>query len=136
MADRLWERLGIGARLIEAIQARQGRGRRVDAELVERVVFAMVANRLSATPLSKLAGCSWVGHRVFIEGLATVDDDTCYRTMDVLLSVLDELQEAVFFSMANLLNLEVDILFFDTTSTYWETDSINDAPRDDEESRG
>jgi len=31
-------------------------------------------------------------------------------------------QEAVFFAVANLLNLEVDLLFFDTTSTYFERD--------------
>jgi hypothetical protein len=32
-------------------------------------------------------------------------------------------QQAVFFAVANLLNLEVDVLFFDTTSTYFEADS-------------
>jgi hypothetical protein len=99
---------------------------------VERVIFAMVANRLSPTPLSKLAGCAWVTNRVFIDGLATTSDDACYRAMDFFLSTLAELQEAVFFSVANLLNLEVDILFFDTTSTYWETDSADDALLDDE----
>ena len=31
-----------------------------------------------------------------------------------------QVQEAVFFSVANLLNLEVDVLLFDTTSTYFE----------------
>jgi hypothetical protein len=29
----------------------------------------------------------------------------------------------VFFAVANLLNLEVDVLYFDTTSTYFEADS-------------
>ncbi len=89
----------------------------------------MVANRLSATPLSKLAGCGWVANRVYIAGLAEVSDDACYRAMDVFLDTLDVLQEAVFFSVANLLNLEVDILFFDTSSTYWETDRVDDARR-------
>ena len=32
----------------------------------------------------------------------------------------------MFFSVANLLDLEVDLLFFDTTSTYWETDQLPD----------
>jgi transposase len=32
-------------------------------------------------------------------------------------------QEAVFFACADLLNLEVDLLFFDTTSTYFERDA-------------
>jgi len=31
-------------------------------------------------------------------------------------------QESVFFSTANLLNLEVDLLYFDTTSTYFEVE--------------
>ncbi len=35
-----------------------------------------------------------------------------------------ELQEQVFFSVANLLNLEVDVLFFDTSSTYFELDRL------------
>src|SRR6266508_3033346 len=33
-----------------------------------------------------------------------------------------KVQEAVFFAVANLRNLEVDLLFFDTTSTYFEAD--------------
>ena len=131
VADRLWERLGIGRQLIEAASRRTGAGRRVDPLAVERIVFAMVANRLSSTPLSKLAGCAWVADRVFIDGLGEVDADSCYRAMDVFLAALGELQEAVFFAVANLLNLQVDILFFDTSSTYWETDATDDALLDD-----
>src|SRR2546430_16864632 len=33
-----------------------------------------------------------------------------------------KVQEAVFFTCADLLNLEVDLLFFDTTTTYFERD--------------
>ena len=40
-----------------------------------------------------------------------------------------EVQEAVFFAVANLLNLEVDLLFFDTTCTYFERDTEDDAAR-------
>jgi hypothetical protein len=136
LADRLWERLGIGKAIIAALDRRPRRGRRLDPATVERVVFAMVANRLSPTPLSKLAGCSWVRERVFVEGLADLDEDACYRAMDVFLSMIDELAEAVFFSVANLLNLEVDILFFDTSSTYWETDSADEALLADEDEAG
>lgn len=131
VADRLWERLGIGAQIIEVAGRRRGPGRPLDPVVVERVIFAMVANRLSPTPLSKLAGCTWVADRVFIPGLAEVSDDACYRAMDVFLAMIGELQEAVFFSVANLLNLEVDILFFDTSSTYWETDTTDDALLDE-----
>ena len=133
VADRLWERLGIPKTIIEVVEARRHPGTKVNAAVVERVIFAMVANRLSVTPLSKLAGCDWVTDRVYIPGLAGVSDDACYRAMDVFLECLDALQESVFFSVANLLNLEVDILFFDTSSTYWETDSVDDTFLDDDD---
>jgi len=44
--------------------------------------------------------------------------------MDLLVEADTEgkVQEAVFFACADLLNLEVDLLFFDTTSTYFERD--------------
>jgi hypothetical protein len=119
LADRLWERLEIGKTIIAAAG-----GRRLAAERVERAIFAMVANRLSVCPLSKLAGCAWVRERAFMEGLAEVSDDECYRAMDFLHGALGELQERVFFTVASLLDLEVDLLFFDTTSTYWETDRL------------
>lgn len=117
LADRLWERLGIGEAIVAA-----GGGRRLAAAAVERTIFAMVANRLSVKPLSKLAGCDWVAERAFVQGLAEVSDDECYRAMDFLHAALPVLQERVFFTVASLLDLEVDLLFFDTSSTYWETD--------------
>lgn len=62
---------------------------------------------------------------VLIPGLAGMDDDQAYRAMDLLADqkTLVEVQEAVFFAVATLLNIEVDVLFFDTTSTYWERDT-------------
>ncbi len=127
LADRLWERLAIG----QAILAQAG-GRRLEAQAVERAIFAMVTNRLSVKPLSKLAGCAWVAERAFIEGLAEVSDDACYRAMDFLHAALPELQERVFFQVATLLDLEVDLLFFDTTSTYWESERLPDELQEDE----
>src|SRR6266540_3203758 len=61
--DRLWERLGIGAAV-----RRVAEHRKIDGELAERVVFALVAQR-ALEPGSKLAGTRWVAQRVFIEGL-------------------------------------------------------------------
>ncbi|MFN2617721.1 MAG: IS1634 family transposase [Thermoleophilaceae bacterium] len=114
--DGLWRRLGIPGML-----GRLAAGRRLDAR-AERVIFALVANR-ALEPLSKLAATRWVAERVAIAGLDTVDDDACYRAMDWLLEVADELAEAVYWSVADLLNLEVDLLFFDTTSTYFHIES-------------
>jgi hypothetical protein len=58
---------------------------------------------------------------VAITGLEDVAEDHCYRAMDLLVEAdtKGKVQDAVFFACADLLNLEVDLLFFDTTSTYF-----------------
>jgi transposase len=125
--DQLWGKLGIGKAIIKV-----ARGRKLDARSVERALFALVASRALA-PSSKLEATRWVREEVHIEGLAEVDSEACYRAMDFLLETLPELQETVFFTVADLLQLHVDLLFFDTTSTYFEleqpdVDSDTDEP--------
>jgi hypothetical protein len=126
--DRLWQRLGIGA--ILAGLASCGKGRPRDAAAAERVLFGLVANRALA-PSSKLAAAEWMSRDVHIDGLGEVGDDACYRAMDWLHDVRGELEKQVYFQVANLLNLQVDLLFFDTTSTYFETSAADEeVPRD------
>src|SRR6266566_1862700 len=114
--DRLWERLGIGAAI-----RRVGAGRRLDGDAVERIVFVLVAQR-ALKPGSKLAATDWVAKRVAIGGLSSFTDDQAYRAMDFLLDALNEIASEVFGSVAHLLNLDLDLIFVDTTSTYWELD--------------
>jgi hypothetical protein len=116
--DALWQRLGIGA--ILAGLASSGRGRPRDVQEAERVLFGLVANRALA-PSSKLAASEWMSRDVHIDGLGEVSDDACYRAMDWLHAVRGELEKQVYFQVADLLNLQVDLLFFDTTPTYFET---------------
>jgi transposase len=118
----LWARLEIG----QAIK-RVADGRRFTTA-VERVLFALVCNR-AIEPMSKLSAAEWATQDVVIPGLAGMDDDQAYRAMDLLVEAdtQGQVQEAVFFAVAHLLNLEVDLLFFDTTSTYFEADD-EDAP--------
>lgn len=117
--DGLWKRLGIDAML-----RRQLTGRRRD-ERTERVLFALVANRALA-PSSKLAASHWVCDDTHIAGLDETTDDACYRVMDWLLEIQGSLEREVFHLVASLLNLEVDLLFFDTTSTYFCTDEADE----------
>jgi Transposase DDE domain len=116
VADRLWERLGVGAAL-----RRVAGGRRLDGEAIERVIFALVAQR-ALEPGSKLAATRWVGQRVAIEGCPGFCEDTAYAAMDFLLAALSEIASEIFASVAHLLNLDVEIIFVDTTSTYWEVE--------------
>jgi Transposase DDE domain len=61
-----------------------------------------------------------------IDGLGDTSDDACYRAMDWLHAVRGELEKQVYFQVADLLNLEVDLLFFDTTSTYFELEEADE----------
>ena len=122
LLDALWHSLGIDAGLRRLLG-----GRRFSVDM-ERVLFALVANR-AIDPSSKLAASTWATEDVAITGLAAMDEDQAYRAMDLLVAADSqaEVQEAVFFSVANLLNLEVDLLFFDTSSTYFELDEEDGA---------
>jgi len=113
LLDQLWARLGISA----ILGARLGTTRRDAA--AERVLFALVANR-ALDPSSKLAAAHWVGRKAWIGGLPETTDDACYRAMDWLHQVRGAVEKEIFHQVANLLNLEVDLLFFDTTSTYFQ----------------
>jgi transposase len=119
--DALWSRLGIGQEMRRLLR---GKGRRPD-DSAERVLFALAANRALA-PSSKLAAARWVNEDVMIAGLPVTSDDACYRAMDWLLEIKNQLERKVFDNLADLLNLEVDLLFFDTTSTYFETEQADE----------
>lgn len=115
----LWAQLGIGKAIARVAGAGRGRSG------VERAIFTMVCQRC-LEPASKLEATRWLGRDVVLEGIETVTDDELYRAMDFLLACSERVQESVFFSVANLLNLEVDVIFFDTTSTYFEVDVDGD----------
>jgi hypothetical protein len=124
LLDQLWGRLGIG----QVMTAMLGRTRRDAA--TERVLFALVANR-ALDPSSKLAAAHWAGRKAHIDRLPATTDDACYRAMDWLHQVRGPLEKQVFSQVATALNLEVDLLFFDTTSTYFEVDAEDEpVPRD------
>jgi transposase len=123
LLEGLWRRLGVA----DALRGVLG-GRRFTTD-VERVLFALVANR-AVDPMSKLSAAEWASSDVAIPGLVGMDDDQAYRAMDLLADADAEarVQEAVFFAAANLLNLEVDLLFFDTTSTFFQRDTEESGP--------
>jgi hypothetical protein len=122
--DALWARLGIGPAMRRLLA-----GRRLD-ESAERVLFALTANRALA-PSSKLAAARWASEDVLIAGLPQTTDDACYRAMDWLLEVSGALEKEIFDRAAEVLDLEIDLLFFDTTSTYFQTEDADEpAARD------
>ena len=126
LLDQLWQRMGIGECLKRLVK---NTGYEIP---VERALFAMAANR-AIEPASKLSVEYWANEEAYIPGLHSVSVHQLYRSMDFLLEHDTSIQENVFFSVANLFNLEVDLIYFDTTSTYFEIDCPDEAEEDDEE---
>ena len=111
----LWERLGLQRVLVQSLRAREFQSP------VEWAIFAMVANRALA-PDSKRGVEEWVRQDVALGNPEPIGLQHLYRAMDFLLEQREQVQKEVFFATADLLNLEVDLLFFDTTGTYVERD--------------
>jgi transposase len=117
LLDGLWRELGL-----EEFFGRALRARRFEAP-VERALLAMVAQRALA-PDSKLAGSRWAGGRAWIPGLERGGEELevqhFYRAMDFLAEAMDELREHLYFQVTDLLNADVSVLFYDTTSVSFQ----------------
>ena len=124
--EALCKRLGIAD-----IIADQLRGRRLDFA-VERALFAMVANRACA-PCSKLY-CyeQWLREDVRIEGTQTLGLHHLYRAMDMLEAHKEEIEQALYFRLADLLHLDVELSFYDTTSLHVEIDEVDEGKSEED----
>ncbi|RPJ10283.1 MAG: IS1634 family transposase [Deltaproteobacteria bacterium] len=110
----LWDRLHIDTCLKAALKDREF------TAPVAQALFAMVVNR-ALSPSSKLAIEQWAAEEVFLGGEESpLQVQHFYRAMDFLIEHAEALQKEVFWSTASLLNLTVDLIFFDTTNTYFE----------------
>jgi transposase len=111
----LWDQLHIGQCLSTALKKREF------TAPVQEALFAMVANR-ALDPSSKLAIEQWAADEVYLGDEQDFQVQHFYRAMDFLLEHAEKIQEEVFWSTANLLNLTVDLIFFDTTNTYFQSE--------------
>jgi hypothetical protein len=120
LADGLWRRLEL-----PAFFTKQLRRRKYEAP-VERALFALVAQRL-ADPASKLACADWLAHDVWLPGTRDVRLQHLYRAMDFLDDCHEELEAALYAHRRSLFD-RVELVYYDTTSTYFECDEAGDEP--------
>jgi hypothetical protein len=122
-ARACWEDLGIGPAIRRCAE---------QAKLTaphETALFVMAANRLD-DPVSKLACAErWLPDIAWLPDAAGLAVDQCYRALDFLAVWADEIEREVFFKTADLFNLDVDLIFYDTTTAYFEIDE----PDEDEQ---
>jgi transposase len=120
--DQIWKELKLDKVLGRLLQKRHY------TLPVERAVFAMVANRALA-PMSKFAAAEWATSETWMNGVEKIDPQHLYRAMDFLVEAREDIEKEVYHQAADLLNLEVDLLYFDTTSTYFEVDDPDEFRR-------
>jgi transposase len=115
VAQALWTRLGIG----EAIQA-QVEQKQLQAPHAA-ALLAMVAQRLDR-PGSKLACHERWLDRVWLPETRGLGLYQLYRAMDLLAEHGDAIEQAVFWRAADLFQLDVDLVFYDGTTAWFECD--------------
>ena len=121
-ARRLWEDLGIGAAIRRCAQ---GAGLSAPHETA---LFAMAAQRLEQ-PGSKLAcATNWLPDVAFLPEAEGFGVDQLYRALDFLLVWSEQIEREVFLQAADLFRLDVDLIFYDTTTAYFEIDAADDQP--------
>jgi hypothetical protein len=114
--ESLWRELGIHDILEKQLRATKVK------QPFERAIFAMVGNR-ALCPYSKLyAYEQWVPHEVFLPSARDLELHHFYFGMTFLEENKATIEKAVYFSMADLMNADVDLIFYDTTNLHCEID--------------
>jgi transposase len=114
--EQIWKEVGVDKVLARCAKKRETK------QPFERALFAMVANR-ALQPYSKLY-CweQWLRAEVFLPDARNVALQHLYRAMDFLEANKVEVEKSVYFAMADLMNADVDLIFYDTTSLHFEVD--------------
>ena len=117
--EALWERLGL-RKTLQDIEKTVG----VQVPY-ERALLAMVANRL-CDPESKLGVWDRWLSKVYLPSCQGLKLRHMYEAMDLLHAHAEQVEKTVFFQVADLFNLEVDLIFYDTTTASFHVDQEDD----------
>ena len=119
-ARHLWEELGIGPTVRDCLSK---------AELTaphEAALFAMAANRLDDPGSKRACAERWLTDTAWLPEATDLTVDHLYRALDVLAVWADAIERAVFLRAADLFRLDVDLIFYDTTTAYFEIDEADE----------
>jgi hypothetical protein len=110
--ERLWREAGLDRALRQVVEGRDIRFNFPEA------VFAMVLNRL-LDPCSKRGLMAWK-ETVYRPGFEGLELQHLYRALDILAEHREAIEDGLFARLRDLFWRKVDLVFWDTTSTYFE----------------
>ncbi|MDE0289642.1 MAG: IS1634 family transposase, partial [bacterium] len=110
----VWQRLGLDGWFAQVGAAR-------GAKALGDAVFAMVANRMVA-PCSKRQLVEWTASDVVMpDGWSDPSLDQYYRALDAVAAAKDETETHLYARLCDLTNLDLRLVCYDLTSTYFES---------------
>lgn len=121
--EALWKQIGLEKTLSDIVAAK---GLRIP---YERAILAMTANRL-CEPTSKLGLWDRWLSTVYLPSCNGLKLKHMYEAMDLLHEYAEDVERAVFMEVADLFNLDVDLIFYDTTTASFHID-YEDNPDED-----
>ncbi len=89
---------------------------------VHQAILGMVMNRCQH-PYSKRSTVDWLSKEVYFPPAKELELQHYYRGMDFFLDTGQELEMALYDHYSHLVNQSTEMVFYDTTSSYFETDS-------------
>ena len=122
--ETLWERLGIGKTFRDVCKKRKLK------VPYDKALLAMCANRL-CEPKSKLGVWDRWLDKVYLPSCEGLKLEQMYEAMDLLYEHAVEVEKNIFLHTANLFNLEVDLIFYDTTTAGFSIDQEDDEQSND-----
>jgi len=112
----LWKKIQLDRILKDVIKDRQ-----IEFDFPE-VVFSMVINRLF-NPSSKLR--HYLSYKRFIGLPEDFELHHFYRSLDILAEKKEKIEKEIFNLYRNLFNLKLDVVFYDVTTYYFESQQTN-----------
>ncbi|MBV1735247.1 MAG: IS1634 family transposase [Candidatus Desulforudis sp.] len=109
---QLWERLGLSSILTRLLAETE------IASPLDEAIYAMVLNRV-CDPLSKRAVYKWISE-IYRPSFDQLELQHFYRGLDFLIDHKETIENALFSETRSLFNMQLDMVFWDSTSTYFE----------------
>ncbi|WP_430732329.1 IS1634 family transposase, partial [Aeribacillus pallidus] len=116
---KVWEKLGLGRLLRKIMDDSEA------ASQYDEAIFAMVLNRLMDPNSKHYIFKQWID-TIYAEGLSDIQLHHYYRALDFLSEQKEKIEEQLYGHLTDLTSLEVDIVFYDTTSTYFEGEEADE----------
>lgn len=95
------------------------------ASRYDEAIFAMVLNRLMDPSSKYRIFRQWV-ESVYAEGLSDIQLHHYYRALDFLADQKEAIERELYGQLTDLLSLDLDLVFYDTTSSYFEGEETDD----------